>query len=219
MSLDLTQRTPLIGGIAVGARRFGDWNGTISVIVRYANKRMILSCYHVLVGDNNPPSKDPICQPSTSQNVVAKLWSEFAVGINRDAALAEIEDQNLANNASNQIFDFPIAITGFATDLSSITTGMAVMKRGIATRRSNGVITGFGWTTAVGYPKLPNRSLKLRDQIQLKFNPPTLSGDSGSAIVLPDGRIIGILVGGDQNGFSYATPIQFILQKYPGLSL
>ena len=219
MSLDLTQRTPLIGGIAVGTRRFGDWNGTISVIVRYRGKRMLLSCFHVLVGDSNPPPNDTICQPASSQVVVAKLWGEFAVGINKDAALAVIEDQNLANNASNQIFDLPITITGFATDLSSIPKGTTVMKRGIATGRTNGVITDFGWTTEVKYPKLPQKVLRLKDQIQLKFDTPTQGGDSGSAIVLPDGRIVGILVGADTSGFSYATPIQIILQKFPGLTL
>ena len=93
------------------------------------------------------------------------------------------------------------------------------MKTGIATRFTQGEITDFGWRTQVEYPKSPSKFITLEDQIQLKFNPSTEAGDSGSAIVLPDGRIAAILVGADQNGFSYATPIHYILEYFPGLSL
>ena len=66
-------------GIAIGPTRLKPLNGSVGLIVRYHGKEMILTCYHVLVGDANFKVGDKIGQPSTSGNIVGRLWPEFAL--------------------------------------------------------------------------------------------------------------------------------------------
>ena len=219
MSSDMDVEYPVITpGIAIGPRRLSPINGSVGLIVRYHEKEMILSCYHVLVGDAQFKVGDEIGQPSTSGNIVGRLWPEFALTAKADFALAEIVNRK----ASNQVQGHNIRITKFADeayirDLKN--SGKRVTKRGTASGVTHGKIVDLGVSTKVNYPGI-DQTIMLNGQIQIQGNSPPFSagGDSGAPVFDDTGVIIGLIVGGVTE-FSFATPIYYLLEVLEGITI
>jgi hypothetical protein len=219
MSSDINIQYPVLApGIAIGPMRLKPVNGSIGLIVRYQGKQMILSCYHVLVADANFRIGDEIGQPSTSGNLVATLWPEFALTTRCDFALAEIKSRQ----AHNRVQGLDLQIAKFADKSYTneiMQSGKRITKRGTASGVTRGKIASLGKSTKVTYPSI-NKEITLNDQIEIKGDAPPFSigGDSGAPVFDDAGVIIGLIVGGNA-AVSYATPIHYLLEELSGITL
>jgi hypothetical protein len=202
----------VMGGIAVGPKRFPKNNGTIGGIFKHNGKFMLLSNHHVLVVDKNAQVGEPIEQPAGSGHVVAKLWAPWSISRKTDAALAEIVDPNVLC----EIYKIG-PIKGYANDADIKMlkdSGAHVRKRGAGSDYTEGKIIATNEKAPMGYKPLGEWSLN--DQLLIKGLTPgrpfSREFDSGSCIMDDFGRVVGLLVGGDGEN-TYATPIETVMKQ------
>jgi hypothetical protein len=209
--MDTNSYGRLMSGIAVGPSRIPGLNGTITAIVSdNLNRVMILSCYHVLAVDKNANTDDAIGQPSESGRTVAYLKDRFITS-KVDAALAVIDNPS-PGSWTNEIVELQVPIAEVAFGSGKGTLGR---KRGISTQVTSGRIVDTNQTIPVGYGNIVD-PWPLSDQLQIQGDSPdkpfSRGGDSGSAVINDKNQLIGLLVGGDER-YSYATPIEYVLNQ------
>ncbi|HEX9340449.1 MAG TPA: hypothetical protein VF992_04680 [Thermoplasmata archaeon] len=200
---------PAPGGVSIGHYRITA--GTLAAVARRAGVRMILSNNHVLANANAAAIGDAILQPGpydggTDQDRIATLetfvpivfdgFLDFLLslfGIARpvrnvvDAALGKpLNDADV----SDKILEIG-SVSGTATG----TIGMRVRKSGRTTGVTEGQITAVAATVRVFYGL--TRTARFRDQ--LVASALSQGGDSGSLIVDPDHRAVGLLFAGSSN--------------------
>jgi len=200
---------PAPGGVSIGHYRITA--GTLAVVARRAGVRMILSNNHVLANANAAAIGDPILQPGaydggTDRDRIATLeafvpvvfdgfldWLLSLFGIARpvrnvvDAALGKpLNDADL----SDEVLEI-----GTPSGTASGTIGMSVRKSGRTTGLTEGKITAVAATVRVFYGL--TRTARFRDQ--LVASALSQGGDSGSLIVDPDHRAVGLLFAGSSN--------------------
>jgi hypothetical protein len=222
---DTTRFRPVMGGSSVAASRFvatGSVHvGTLGAVVQDAFDPSIfygLSNFHVLCVDPNRAVGDEIVQPepgpfgSLPGDRIGTLanWSfpENTASGPVDAAICRLELDSLP-----EIVDIgPVFKTVDATP------GMLVTKRGRTTGQTFGIVTGTGLSVILDYPAFPPvgfvpTTLRIfTNQIHIRADFPQSivfgeSGDSGSLVVGPDSRAVGLYFA---SGFtSLGDPLRF----------
>ena len=131
--------------------------------------------------------------PAAASTTAAAQSSDNLV----DAALAEPLNQV---DVKNEILNI-----GQVTQTGQATLGMGVKKMGRTTGFTTGNITQIDVTTKVNYGA--NRVATFNDQ--LLATPMSQGGDSGSAVVSDDNRLVGLLFAGSTNS-TIINPIQTV---------
>ncbi len=221
-NLDTTPYDELQGGINVGpVRNFGNVyvNGTLGAIVKdnFSGKPMILSNYHTLaVDDNNKVGVDEISQPAGRGRKIARLENATLSG-SVDAAVASIYDGVKHICEIRGIGQIKGVVSEKELDNMFTENRRHVRKSGIATNVTSGIIDDIESTRIVQYPygigfwTLNGQIIMKPDNSNSLFSN---EGDSGSCILDDLGRIVGLLVGGDQNGYTVANHITDIINAF-----
>ena len=208
---------PAIPGYSVG--HVNITAGTLGCLVKKrgnASRLYILSNSHVLADEGTGKAGDEILQPGpadggkTPGDVIAKLseWVPFdfttATFPNLvDAAIAELNDPNLATSAINQI--------GKPTGVSSkLQRGMQVQKSGRTTDYTIGVIRDLNYRTALRYKKPDGGRGRVGFRDQILCTRFTAGGDSGSAVMNMQQQVVGLHFAGSDSS-SIFNRIQNVL--------
>lgn len=205
---------PMVGGIS-GSPDYWSWSedvGTIGMVLRAAaGTPVILSNHHVICRDN-PQVGDDVSQPARVWfgDLAAKIvaWEKGNIvyqgttyGV--DAAVASPANGRLATIGA--IYNLPTP-TGSAVP----TLGMNVVKSGVTTDITNGVISGF---YDIQQPNMRNQiGIQARRAGELFSD----HGDSGSGIIdTASNNVVGLLWGGaNNNALTLASPIIPILNRF-----
>jgi hypothetical protein len=219
-TLDRAQMPFKAAGIDVGPSALFNgamFDGTLGAIVRdnVSNNLALLSCWHVLVVDNDQKPGAPISQPAGTSNIIARL-NVSAFGKLVDAATAIFNDQT---NIFPEIRDHNNIVKRImgSVDRTELDTMhmKTVLKRGVGSGVTFGAIqdTHFTPQKPFHYPFIGDQFH--RDQILISPSNGSLfstGGDSGSCIIADDGRIIGLLIAG-LDGWSIANHIDDVLSQ------
>jgi hypothetical protein len=217
--LDRSQIDPLKGGISVfGKSGLGTIGAVVTDNTRNTGELMIISNFHVLAAGSTWPYGDPIYQgdPQNGYKMVGRL-TRGTLNHLVDAAVACIVPNVYSLSEVNEIGP----ITGYeAVDVFHkkwLKKGLShpqVKKRGIATKVKFGTINDFEPPPITyDYTKIGRAAITAIDQLQIKSGdePFSAEGDSGSAILDDEGKMIGLLVAGANDGFTYANRIENVL--------
>lgn len=205
---------PAIGGISVGHRKITA--GTLGVVLwsERIEKPVILSNNHVLANSNRARIGDPVYQPGPldyGKNIfklglstvqIGKLSDFVEISENQpnkqDSAIAEVNLDDVKPN----FIDRYGKVTGFDLEPKD---NMQVKTSGRTEPEfSEGRITDIKATIAVNY-----NNFKATFTDQLLSTPISESGDSGSCVLTPNNKIVGLLFAGSP----HTTVINKI--KYP----
>lgn len=188
---------PAPGGVSIGHKDITA--GTLGCVIKdKLGKKVILSNNHVLANSNAGQIGDEIFQPGpydggTIEDTIAKLTKIVKIkrpdeGNNLvDAAIATPLDENLVRE---DILDI-----GNITGIAEAKEGMEVQKTGRTTGHNNSVIIDTSATIkAYGFPW--GYSI-FEDQILTKCM--SQGGDSGSALLTKDNKLVGLLFAGSSD--------------------
>lgn len=187
-----TRRPKLCGGLGISAYR--DLYGTLGAVVRdrQTGELLVLSNWHVLYATRATRRGQPIYQPILSAwrpqaVVVARVAREglSAPGAGRlplDAAVATLVDQGPDGWENYQIE------IGRLAGVASARLGAEVVKSGLTTGRSKGVVTGIEGFSKMTYEgnwtRLIERVITVsRYPLDAYYGLVSLAGDSGSVWV------------------------------------
>lgn len=183
---------PILGGLSVSHYRVTA--GTIAMVFRDKdNDVVILSNNHVLANTNICKFGDPIYQPGTYDKKPSptgligtlKDWVPLAEGINQDSAIAKV---NVAYLAEINKIGKP---TGFGT----ATMGMKLTKSGRTTNVTTGKVIALNGSFKVWYTDTKAYTITGCIVTQAMCD----GGDSGSAVLDPSNRIVGLLFAGSRS--------------------
>jgi hypothetical protein len=217
---------PLRVGSHVSPR--GILGGTLGCFVRkisHPSKLFILSCTHVLSSFNNGQVGDIIVQPGGSDladDQVAELH-EFipltsgSTSILLDAAIAEVSCKSTLNNISSLHSSIQLRGNYSSNELTSLLE-KRVFKVGSVSNKTFGYVKEVNTSIDISYQDSPqSSSYRYQNSIVIesdssdpKFSRP---GDSGSLICDESGYAVGLLIGGNRLGITYALPIEPILER------
>lgn len=197
-----------------------DFVGTLGCIVRDASGKLcILSNSHVLADEGRVGPGWPIRQPHRKSRLVAVLsqYAPFSDATANfiDAAIARLDPMVPAALAFTSAR--PVVKMIGPVEVTPDMLGAEVFKAG----RTTGIRVGK--ITAVELDNLSVKYdrgiLRFNSQIEISGGPATdfsAPGDSGSSIVLEDGRLIGLLFAGgkDSHGedFTYANRMTLVMK-------
>jgi endonuclease G len=184
-----SRRPRLCGGLAIAA--FRDFYGTLGTVVRdrQTGELMLLSNWHVLYATRGTRPGQPIYQPALNgprpqSVVVARVARETLSGngagrIPLDAAVATLVDQG-PDGWENYQLEF-----GRLSGVAPARLGMEVIKSGVTTGRSKGVVTGIEGFSKMTYegnwPRLIERVVTVsRYPLDAYIGLVSQAGDSGS---------------------------------------
>ena len=207
---------PPFPGISVG--HYKVTAGTLGCFVQdEAGKEYILSNNHVLANTDFSYWMDPILQPgkldggNRRKNIIASL--AYVVPLSRtapnymDAAIALIE------NDLNP--EYSIYKKGRVAGMVLPDNKMKVEKWGRTTGHTTGAITTRNLDIQVDFGK---ETIEFHDQFEIKGGRGTMfcdGGDSGS-LILEKGTFnaVGLLFAGNDDGTTYASPINEVLTSF-----
>lgn len=169
---------PLQGGISI-SNEYKNGYGTLGGAVRdrQTGDYMILSNWHVLVGDWNHRPNRRIFQPGrldggTAVDTIARM-TRHAMSNDLDAAVARLEDGIGIINNQYEI--------GSVTGVGQAALGMWVTKSGRRTQVTDGRVTGVRGTATINYFGIRRQ---IRDVVTITeatpFGEVSAPGDSGS---------------------------------------
>jgi hypothetical protein len=191
--------------------------GTIGARVKSGTTTYALSNNHVYARENRAAIGSNVLQPgrydlscaSGSSALLGKLSKFVSITFsttanNRvDAAIAAAGTTNLGRSTPSDGYGIPRSATIAAA------LNQTVRKYGRTTGFTTGNVVGLNATVNVGYSRGTARFV---GQIVIrgrgKFSD---SGDSGSLIVDPNRRPVGLLFAGSSNGYTFANPIGQVL--------
>ena len=215
---------PLEGGCSVSVSDKKNM-GTISCIVKKVNDLegkheidyFILSNNHVIAGNNQYPIGSNIIQPSKLRgglfpsDEIGHLFNfipiKFIEGEDEpvnyvDCAIGKINNTSLI---SDKVFKI-----GEIKGIEKPNLNMSIQKMGARTGLTLGTIIALNITF---YTKAENikKTALFKDQILSQIV--TNKGDSGSAIINSNKKIVGIHMSGTGDGFSLSNDINLVLEK------
>jgi S1-C subfamily serine protease len=208
---------PAQPGTSVGPWDY-DWSmvGTFGVIVTdRANRNYILSNNHVLADENNVALGARISQPGPlddedGPNAIGRL-SEFVPL--RFGNARNWMDAAVARLYATVRFEKAIMGIGAPQSAGRARRNMRVRKYGRTTGLTEGIVrlTRFD----LWHMQFDQGPVRIDDVLTIQGvgGPFSQAGDSGSAIVSDDNRVVGLLFGGYGNT-DYAVPIQRILRRF-----
>jgi hypothetical protein len=201
-----TRQRPAKGGDSCGPAA-GNWSGTLGARVSHNGVACILSNWHVLYG-GAANDQDPILQQGKGDGGSA---AKDTIGHNLSGILNAQIDAAVAT-LSKPADDYVIAGTisyGAIAGTDTATVGMSVKKCGRTTQATTGTVRSTNATVKVsGYP---GGVRTFTDQIQL--SPMSASGDSGSIVLDPKNKAVGLLFAGGAAD-SYANKIAAVLATF-----
>jgi len=229
---DPTQKMrPARPGISIG--HYQITAGTLGCLVQRDGQIYILSNNHVLANSNAAQVGDPILQPGpydggTSADQIATLEQFIPVGFSGSIpsgcspvsflmrlfgpsqALINEPGNNtvdcaIAKPLSSDLVDPDILKIGVPTGVGLATLGTQVQKSGRTTGQTTDQITQIDVTVSVAYG---SQLAIFRNQ--LMAGAMSQGGDSGSAVLDMENRIVGLLFAGS-NTTTIMNPIQFVL--------
>ena len=211
-------KTHLQLGDDITNKDFQNKFGSCGLAVSYKNdeekKTMMLTCYHVVIGKTHNYDQfvfnadEDIINPHGDSGI--KIGSiRFAIKNNEiDAAIVDLVNNSLNNDKINGI-----RIIKYEEQYNKVKVSI----KGYITKQT-GTVTSIQNYASIEYT-LPDgitkQQMDLYNLIAVKGDnskPFSQGGDSGSAVIDDQNKVIGILVAGD-NEISYIIPIQTIFNQ------
>ncbi|HDI10701.1 MAG TPA: hypothetical protein ENF77_00020 [Candidatus Acetothermia bacterium] len=199
---------PAPGGCSIGHVRVTA--GTMGCLVRRGKERFILSNNHVLAATNLGAKGDYILQPGPAdggrvpEDGIAELAEYVPLdfsGVNQvDAAIARPFSQELV---VDEILDIGVPLGAGDPELQQ-----EVLKSGRTTGLTRGHVGVVEATIDVLYGE---RKVRFEGQCVIPVPGFSRGGDSGSAIISTDRKIVGLLFAGSEEATVF-TPIRRVLQ-------
>ncbi len=215
---DVASYSPLVGGISIGPDRvIGGYVfvGTLGapVVDLTTNKTALLSNFHVMCVDNGWHAGDVMDQPGrvdggSIANRVATL-SRGVLSSHVDGAVSALD---AGKTTKCEIVDIG-TINGTATAVLNA----PVRKRGRTTLLTYGFVDAINATLNVDYGngigvKTLSNQIGIRPDVT--HNPKFSDhGDSGSVVVDANNKIVGLLFAGNNTGYTYINPINFVFSE------
>jgi hypothetical protein len=211
-----TRLRPPYPGISVGHYKITA--GTLGCYVKDAkNKIFVLSNNHVLANTNKGHYGDAILQPGkldsgkTIKDRIAQLSYLMEIDFTNanlmDAAIAEID----AELNPNYLINNSVQISGTTEPRYK----MKVEKFGRTTGHTKGKVSTRNLDLKVDFDGI---EVEFQDQFEIKGNNGTMfcdGGDSGSLIFeSASSRAVGLLFAGADDGTTFATPINNVLNEF-----
>jgi hypothetical protein len=201
-----TRLRPAAPGFGVGHLQITV--GTLGCLVqKKGNKKTlyILSNSHVLANEGLAAAGDPIVQPgrddggASPEDVIAELteWAPFqftATGFPNlvDAAIAKVKSAESITSA--------IRLIGVPKGISStVRRGMRVQKTGRTTDYTQGIIKDINFRPQIRYKKPGGGKGRVGFRDQVLCTRYTDGGDSGSAVLNMQGKIVGLHFAGSSS--------------------
>jgi hypothetical protein len=228
--VDATKYTTLEGGMSMGPCRSvflsppdvptaGNYVfvGTLGALVkdRTSGAMMALSNFHVACVDSGWSVGDVQCQPG---RVDAGSCPADRFGALTRAVLSDHVDGSVTTIDSGRATDCAILEIGDVKGTASASVGMAVRKRGRTTGLTYGTVGSVDYSTSINYGDgLGTHVLKNQIRVDVDTSHSTQfgdHGDSGSAVVNADNKVVGLHFAGNTAGtVGVANPIQFVLDE------
>jgi hypothetical protein len=192
--------------------------GTLGCFVEDSKKKIyILSNNHVLANSNRGKFRDPILQPGLmdggkrTRDMIAEL--SYLVDIDRsgpnrmDAAIAELLPELKP--------DYAVGLKSRISGTTDVINGMKVEKFGRSTGHTKGKVITRNLDIQVDFD---GRPIDFQDQFEVKGNRGAMfcdAGDSGALIFQKDTlKAVGLLFAGTDDGTTFATPIEEVLDTF-----
>jgi hypothetical protein len=208
--------------------------GTFGCLVRRGDERFILSNNHVLANSNAGRPGDAILQPGRADggsdaDKIAKLadfvaidfgegqagcgaslarlqrWLSPTVAARQESPGENVVDAALARPLSSNLVSSNILEIGTPAGIAGVTLGTAVQKSGRTTGHTTGRIIQVDVTVQVAYGSQAALFVN-----QLMADGMSQPGDSGSAVLDMERRVIGLLFAGSDST-TIINPIQAVL--------
>lgn len=192
--------------------------GTLGCFVQDDKKKIyILSNNHVLANSNRGKFKDPILQPGImdggkrTKDIIAEL--SYLVDIDRsapnrmDAAIAEVLPELKPQ--------YTVGLKNRISGTADVVNGMKVEKFGRSTGHTKGKVTTRNLDIQVDFD---GKQIDFQDQFEVKGNRGAMfcdAGDSGALIFQKDTlKAVGLLFAGTDDGTTFASPIDEVLDTF-----
>ncbi|WP_174768626.1 trypsin-like peptidase domain-containing protein, partial [Cellulomonas biazotea] len=215
---------PLAGGVSIGpvdpvtiqgesSAELRSVNGTLGVVVteRHTGRALALTNWHVAAGDGLEDVGSQWVQPARADG--ARPGDQIGQLVR--GTLTDRIDAAVVALAPGARWVPGIVGIGAVTGSAKAVAGSVVRKHGRTTGLRTGRVVSTDFTTSVDFgPGIGWRTL--RDQLRVEPEPGQTSfsagGDSGSAVVDEDGKVVGLLWAGEHDGsYSVANPIDAVL--------
>lgn len=211
---------PAPGGVSIGHERVSA--GTLGAVVRTGGGPRILSNNHVLANSNDAKPGDPVLQPGAADgggrdDILGRLerfvpvrWERAG---SRPGLLARLVGGSQGGNRVDAALAVPVDLEavephilgiGPVRGTATVDVGTPVRKSGRTTGVTSGTIVGVSATVRIDYG---DRTARFTDQIVAS----SLSrpGDSGSLVVDPETRAVGLLFAGSESA-TVLNPIDLV---------
>lgn len=228
--VDATKYTTIKGGMGIGPCRSvflsppdvptaGNYVfvGTLGTLVkdRTSGTLMALTNFHVACVDSGWTVGDIQCQPG---RVDGGTCPADRFGTLTRAVLSDHVDGSVITIDSGKATDCSILDIGDVKGQATATLGMAVRKRGRTTGLTYGTVGSVDYSTSINYGDgLGTHVLKNQIRVDVDTSHSTQfgdHGDSGSAVVDANNKIVGLHFAGNTAGtVGIANPIQFVLDE------
>lgn len=219
---NITRERPCPGGFSIG--HVDITAGTLGCLVKdkTTGEPVILSNNHVLANTNQASIGDPILQPGPidggvdPNDRIATLTRfypiNFTAGVNNliDAAIATPTDPaNVVKNIKDIGADIPTA----TRDITVNDLGQFVRKSGRTTEHTVGYIDTVNATVTVKYGIFEKATFVDQIIIENVYGEEDISagGDSGSAVLDKDNKLVGLLFAGSDKDESSGQPATAII--------
>lgn len=213
---------PASGGCSIG--HVDVTAGTFGCLVRdkLNNQPVILSNNHVLANTNDAAAGDPIVQPgdadggSAPADTIATLTRYYPIhfdpGVNNliDAAIATPIDSADVKHSIKEIGDnIPVETRNIGVD----DLGTFVKKSGRTTEHTTGFVDAVGFTGTIKYGMFEKATFVDQIIIEAPLSEEDISapGDSGSAVLDDQNRLIGLLFAGSERDEAAGEPATAIV--------
>jgi hypothetical protein len=211
-----------IGHVDITAGTLGCW-----VRDRSSGTPVILSNNHVMANSNQASIGDPILQPgpadggTPSQDTIARLTRfrtiDFSSGANNtvDGAIATPTDPGVVDHAIKAIGG---GIPTETRDIGVDDLGDPVQKSGRTTEHTQGTVQAVNGTVNVKYGIFEKATFVDQIIVEAPTGDFSAGGDSGSAVLDSDNKLIGLLFAGSegqggQPGSTIINPIRYVFSQ------
>jgi hypothetical protein len=199
--------------------------GCIAIDNEMPNAKVLLSNYHVLYSLDEEDVHHPTYSSCKSHKIAKRVRHADPGESGRlgtvDAAIAKLDGDvksdpmivdigPVKGTATIGLQDILVSVPSGGTEV----LGYRVRKRGVTTLLTEGIVTSIGATFQNSDQN--SESIFIRDQIVVQpmagpyYGAFVLKGDSGSAVVNDQEMVVGLVVGGDETGQGYVSPIKEI---------
>ena len=208
---DTATYNPLVGGISIGpCKTFGGfvYSGTLGLVASDAitGSPLLLSNFHVMAVDTAWSTSDEMSQPSRGDTGSCPANN---AGTSANASLTDLVDAAIAVPVRAAQVD-EIEGIGHILGAARAAQGMPVRKRGRTTGLTTGTVVSVDLSINVDYEDgIGVRTL--RSQIYIIGSLGT-HGDSGSAVINDQTKVVSLYFAGDDQGNGIANPIYPVLE-------